>query len=253
MPRAPSAASPVRKKNLFDASSQEPYKLSRSKLELFLQCPRCFYLDRRLGIGQPDGPPFTLNVAVDQLMKREFDVHRARGEPHELMRQFGVDAVPFSHPQLDEWRTNFHGVQALHAPTNFLFFGAVDDLWQSPNGHIHVVDYKATSTVREISLDDPWKQAYKRQMEIYQWLLRKNRLDVSDLGYFVYVNGDGGKEHFGKKLEFTMQIIPYTGDDSWVEDALLEAHACLCRDAVPMANSQCQWCNYRKAARDVES
>ena len=29
----------------------------------------------------------------------------------------------------------------------------------------------------------------KRQMEIYQWLLRKNGFKVSDTGYFVYANG----------------------------------------------------------------
>jgi hypothetical protein len=242
----------VRSRNLFDPSSDEPYKLSRSKLELFLQCPRCFYLDRRGGIGQPPGPPFTLNVAVDALMKREFDYHRAQGEPHALMTEFGIDAVPFSHPDLDEWRNNFHGVQVLHPKTNFLFYGAVDDVWKNPNGELHVVDYKATSTAREISLDDPWKQAYKRQMEIYQWLLRGNGFDVSDTGYFVYVNGDSTRSHFGRKLEFSMQIIPYTGDASWVDEDLAEALACLRRDLPPVASSSCEWCAYRTAAAILE-
>lgn len=242
----------TRTRNLFDPSSTQLFKLSRSKLELFLQCPRCFYLDRRSGVGQPQGPPFTLNNAVDALLKREFDFHRARGEPHELMKEYGVDAVPFSHPQLDEWRTNFHGVQVLHAPTNFLFFGAVDDIWQSPGGQLHVVDYKATSTQKLISLDDQWKQAYKRQMEMYQWLLRGNALPVSDRGYFVFVNADGEREHFGATLAFHMQIIPYTGDDGWVEEALTEAHACLCRDVPPAAAAGCEWCAYRKAASDCE-
>lgn len=252
MSRSAIPATGTRTRNLFDPSSKEPFKLSRSKLEMFLKCPRCFYLDRRCGVGQPSGPAFTLNIAVDALMKREFDYHRAKGEPHALMRQFGVDAVPYQHPDLEQWRTNFHGVQALHEPTNFLFFGAVDDVWVNPDGKLHVVDYKATSTVREINLDDEWKQAYKRQMEIYQWLLRANGFPVSPTGYFVYVNGDGTKQHFGKKLEFTMQIIPYTGDDGWVSDALVEAHDCLSRDLPPVAASGCEWCAYRVSAANVE-
>ncbi|NOS67136.1 MAG: hypothetical protein HOO67_02115 [Candidatus Peribacteraceae bacterium] len=252
MPKSAASPTGVRTRNLYDPASKEPFKFSRTKLELFLQCPRCFYLDRRCGIGQPPGPPFTLNVAVDALMKREFDYHRARSEPHALMNEFGVDAVPYQHKDLDQWRTNFHGVQVLHQATNFLFFGAVDDVWESPGGKLHVVDYKATSTQKEISLDDPWKQAYKRQMEIYQWLLRGNGLPVSDLGYFVYVNGNSDNEHFGKKLEFSMQIISYTGDDSWVDEALQEAHTCLCRDAVPSGPENCEWCAYRKAASGVE-
>lgn len=250
-PKTP-AASGTRKRNLFDPSSVEPFKLSRSKLELFLQCPRCFYLDRRCGVGQPSGPAFTLNIAVDALMKREFDYYRARQEPHALMTTFGVDAVPYQHKELDQWRTNFHGIQVLHTPTNFLFFGAVDDIWQTPSGALHVVDYKATSTVHEINLDGPWKAAYKRQMEIYQWLLRGGGFEVSDVGYFVFVNGDASKEHFGKKLEFTMQIIPYTGEDGWVDEALSEAHGCLCRNDPPAENPACEWCAYRKAAAILE-
>ena len=242
----------VRSRNIFDPASQEPYKLSRSKIELFLQCPRCFYLDRRRGVGQPSGPPFTLNVAVDALMKREFDIHRARGEPHALMREFGVDAVPYRHPHLDRWRENFTGIQYLHAPTQFLFTGAVDDVWENPRGELHIVDYKATSSQKDVTLDDEWKGGYKRQMEMYQWLFRRNGFPVSDLGYFVYVNGDAGKEHFGGKLEFRMKILPYTGNDSWVEEALAEARACLCRDHPPTSASGCEWCAYRKAAASVE-
>lgn len=242
----------VRSRNIFDPASPDPFKLSRSKLELFLRCPRCFYLDRRCGVGQPSQPPYTLNNAVDQLLKREFDYHRARGEPHELMKEYGVAAVPFRHPSLDEWRENFRGVQALHEPSNFLFTGAVDDIWQDPDGNLLVVDYKATSTLKVISLDDEWKQAYKRQIEMYQWLLRKNGFSVSDVGYFVFVNGDATKEHFGGVLSFAPTIIPYSGDDSWVGDALTEARACLCRDSPPLAAPECEWCAYRKAASYVE-
>ena len=82
---------PKRVRNLFEPSSKVPYKLSRSKLELFLNCPRCFYLDRRLGTGQPQGPAFSLNVAVDKLLKKEFDTHRAKGESHPLMKTYGID------------------------------------------------------------------------------------------------------------------------------------------------------------------
>ena len=84
----------ARKRNLYDPNSTEPYRLSRSKLEDFLRCPRCFYLDRRLGVSQPPGYPFNLNSAVDELLKREFDGYRERQEPHPFMLEAGIDAVP---------------------------------------------------------------------------------------------------------------------------------------------------------------
>ncbi|MDO8743015.1 MAG: hypothetical protein Q7J30_00410, partial [Candidatus Azambacteria bacterium] len=77
---------PKRSRNIFDPAAKAPFKLSRSKIDNFLACPRCFYLDRRLGVGQPPGFPFNLNKAVDTLLKKEFDIHRAAGNPHPLMK-----------------------------------------------------------------------------------------------------------------------------------------------------------------------
>lgn len=143
----------IRTRNLYDPASNKPFKLSRSKIERFMECPRCFYLDRRLGIDRPDGPPFNLNIAVDALLKREFDAYRERGEPHPLMKAANVDAVPFAHTELEKWRTNFTGVQFHHEPTNLIISGAVDDLWVNPAGELMIVDYKATSTSEVITPD----------------------------------------------------------------------------------------------------
>ena len=116
------------------------WRLSRSKIGLFQECPRCFYLDNKLGLKRPPGYPFNLNTAVDALLKREFDAHRANGEQHPLQKQYGVDARPAAHEELNKWRENFTGVQYLHKPTNLLITGAIDDLWQSSKGEYIVVD-----------------------------------------------------------------------------------------------------------------
>ena len=71
-----------RTRNIYNPKDSEPFKLSRSKIELFTNCPKCFYLDRRLGIGRPPGFPFNLNTAVDTLLKKDFDVHRVNKTPH---------------------------------------------------------------------------------------------------------------------------------------------------------------------------
>ncbi|MCK4968107.1 MAG: PD-(D/E)XK nuclease family protein [Candidatus Aenigmarchaeota archaeon] len=73
-------------------------------------------------------------------------------------------------------------------------FGAIDDVWINEQDELIVVDYKSTSVDKEITLDDEWKIVYKRQMEIYQWILRRdkrNHQQVSNFGYFVYCNGKG--------------------------------------------------------------
>lgn len=238
----------TRTRNIYNPGSTEPFKLSRSKIEDFLRCPRCFYLDRRLGVGKPPSFPFNLNSAVDHLLKKEFDIHRARGEAHPLMAHYGVDAVPFQHPDLDTWRENFVGLQYHHEPTNFIITGAVDDLWQKPTGEIIVVDYKSTSKDAEVNIDAEWQQGYRNQMEIYQWLLRRLGFSVSSVGYFVYANGRRDVKAFDGKLEFTITLIPYEGRDSWVEGAILDAHKVLASDSVPESASDCEYCQYRQAA-----
>ena len=84
---------PNRTRNLYDKNSKELFRLSRSKIDLFLNCPRCFYLDRKLGVAQPPGYPFSLNSAVDKLLKKEFDIHRVNGTAHPLMKTYGLDAI----------------------------------------------------------------------------------------------------------------------------------------------------------------
>ncbi len=239
---------PQRTRNLFCPNETKPFKLSRSKIQDFLDCPCCFYLDRKCGTGRPGSLPFTLNTAVDSLLKTEFDGYRAEGKPHPLMVEYGIDAIPFPHVELNDWRMNLKGVQALHEPTNFIITGAVDDLWINLSKELIVVDYKATCTSKEISLDEEYRKSYKNQMEIYQWLLRRKGFVVSKTGYFVYCNGNDSKDSFNGKLEFSISVIPYTGDDSWVEKTLFQIHECLKTDTFPRPSTSCAFCNYREAA-----
>ena len=244
----------LRTRNIYDPQSKKPYQLSRSRLENFIRCPRCFYLDRRLGIDRPSMPGFTLNMAVDALLKKEFNVYRAKREPHPLMKENGVDAVPFQHKDLDIWRANFKGMQYHHQPTNFIITGAIDDLWVNPAGQLIVVDYKATSKEGEISLDDDkWKDGYKRQMEIYQWILRGMGFDVLNTGYFVYANGRKDLDGFHGTLSFHIQLIDYKGNCRWVEKAVRNARDCLSSDTMPECREECEFCVYRKLMREVES
>ncbi|MBU1178103.1 PD-(D/E)XK nuclease family protein [Patescibacteria group bacterium] len=244
---------PQRVRNLYDPESKKPYRLSRSKIDLFLNCPKCFYLDRRLGVGQPPGYPFSLNSAVDALLKKEFDIHRAKGTPHPMMKAYKIDAVPYEHEKMGEWRDSLRrGIKYLHEPTNLVITGGVDDVWVNPKEELMIVDYKATSKKGEVSLDADWQIGYKRQMEIYQWLFRKNDFKVSDTGYFVYCNGDADKEAFDGKLEFDVKLIPYKGDDSWVEQTVVEAHKCLTGDKIPKPGEDCDFCRYRAAADNVD-
>lgn len=231
------------------------FKVSRSKIELFMQCPRCFWLDVRLKIKRPSGPPFQINKAIDELLKKEFDTYRVKKEPHPLMLDNQIKAIPYHHEDMDKWRHNFTGVFTQHGPTNLHIFGAVDDVWVNDEGELIVVDYKATSKNSEITLDADWQISYKRQMEVYQWLLRQNGFKVNDTGYFVYANGRQDLDGFFDRVEFRTKVIAYTGDDSWVEPTLQKMKACMegpmPEVGVAAMGGECDFCTYAKARTEL--
>ncbi len=238
-----------KKRQLFNPSSSEPFRISRSKIDLFMECPRCFYLEQRLGVPRPRPFPFTLNSAVDRLLKKEFDIHRADGTKHPLVEKYGLDAVPFPHEKMEEWRDAFtRGIGFLHPATNLFVRGGIDDVWITPDKELLIVDYKATAKEGEVNLDAEWQDGYKRQVEVYQWLFRQNGFEVSNTAYFVYVNGKVDAKAFDAKLEFDLKLIPYEGSDKWIEKILHDIKATLLSEKSPQPDDDCGYCLYRNQA-----
>lgn len=238
-----------RRTNLYQTDSKFPFNVSRSKIALFLECPQCFWLDRKLGISRPDMPGWSLNTAVDILLKNEFDQLREKQEPHRLMRFHRIDAVPFLHPALPLWRDDNNqrmGASFLHKSTNLNVCGIIDDIWQNKKTQeLHIVDYKSTSTDYPISLHSKSKEGYKTQMEVYQWIFIKMGFAVSAIGYFLFANASRNRPGFHGKLEFESSIIPYEGNTAWLEPALVKIKDCLESDHIPASNRGCQHCAYR--------
>lgn len=241
------------KRKLYDPKSTEPFPFSRSRIENFVNCPRCFHLEERKGIKAPSGPQFLLNSGIDTLYKNEFDICRKEKKPHPLMIKNNINAIPFSHKDLNNWRNNFKGIQWHDKKHNFILSGAIDDLWINEKEEIHVVDYKSTAK-KDFSpnFTSGYQVAYKRQLEIYKWLFKKNNFLMSDIGYIVYANGITTKDEFNGLFEFEQYVFPIHLDDSWIENILDNMHKCLQSDNLPPSgdgwNSQgCEQCNYKKS------
>jgi CRISPR/Cas system-associated exonuclease Cas4 (RecB family) len=243
----------------YQTGQKDAYKISRSKIELYMQCPRCFWLEARYKIKRPSSPPFQINKAIDELFKKEFDEHRAAGTQHPIMKNGKINAVPFKHEKIDTWRHNFSGIVHLHEPTNLHLFGAVDDIWIDNKGMLIVVDYKATaksSPVTSLGAEGTWQDMYRRQMEFYQWLLRRNGFEVNDTGYFVYATAISDSKRFNNVLEFETNLIPYKGSDAWVEDTILEMKKVMDSDDMPKVGKaamggECEHCAYAKSRTEL--
>ena len=235
-----------RHRGKFNPDNPYPYELSRSRVETFLRCKACFWLHQIHKVPPPEIPSFTINSTTDILLKRDADTVRGKSALP-LWEQAGLEhIIPFDHEHLNNWTNSLHyGLNdsyfnTVHKETNIKFGGGLDDVYlNTETDQIHIIDYKSqaqgtrnpdTYEVKPSSLNDPWKIGYKRQMDMYVWVARQKGLNVSNTGYFVYV--DAQHKHIEGMLidrdpsiawmKFNASIIPYEADTSWVEPTLVE-------------------------------
>jgi hypothetical protein len=225
------------------------HRVSRSGLEDFIKCPRCAYLKYAMDCWPPKSPPYTLNLAVDQLLKLEFDSCRQEGRHHPWTRELGLR--PYNHPRLDEWRDEKRGLVRDCVESGVQLFGALDDLWCDDEGGIHVVDYKATKSRSAPAMNAPWHDSYRRQADMYQWMLRGLGVDVSPTAYFLFCVVDESRG-FAGSLNFTHQVVPYEGSDGWIPGKLKEFRAAMAAPTMPSTTlADCDACRSRAALREA--
>ena len=229
-------------------------KLSRSAIEQYLNCKRCFILMYKYKV-RLNTLPFTLNSAVDNLCKNEFDYYREKQEPHPLFIENGINAVPFKHEDMNKWRNNFQGISYYESNTDVHFYGAVDDVWVKPDGELILSDVKSTSK-NNFDWEETWNKyeypkAYRRQLEMYQWLFRKNGFKVSNTAYLVYFNGLKNEPMFNQTLKFELHLIKLDCDDSWVSKTISKAKNLMDQDSYPDGSFGCETCRYLKKRWDV--
>ena len=245
-----------RHRGTFNISNELPFELSRSKIEDYLACPACFYLEKVKGVSFPSGIPFLLNEATDVLFKRDFDRFRGKAVTHPFLENIGYGhLVPFAHPELGKWQDSLHfgaegRLNTIHEKTNLKIGGGLDDVFiNTKTQQLHIVDYKSTSQKaegRQISLAGPYKEGIKRQMDIYVWVLRRKGFDVSDVGFFLYCDGDRFTNYTFLSqnlahMQFKLTWLPYKVDLSWIERCLEEIKKCILQPVCPDHQNGCEY------------
>ena len=232
---------------LYDPKKTDLVKLSRSSIEQFVKCKRCFWLKMRHGVKPPFNIPFNINITIDELLKQEFDSFRAVKKSHPIHEH--KKFKPFQHKKIDEWRDTSCGVQFKYG--RFLIFGAVDDVWVDENGKLIVVDYKATSKdkpIKKLLAPGSYHDSYRRQMDVYMWLLERNGFKVRKTGYFVYVTILKSGV-FSNGLQHHIELIPYRCCSfAWLVKALADIKTCLDEEIPPMLSKDkttCEMCIYQ--------
>jgi hypothetical protein len=229
--------------------TSKPLKISRAGLQLFKECPRCFWLYKHKDIRRPQGYPYTLSIAVDQLLKEEFDQYRERGEMHPALAGYkGLEeAKLFSdQAQLREWRNNFEGLKYHDKDLDATLFGAVDDMLEFPDGSLAVVDYKSSGAKEIMVYDD-----YKMQMDVYTYLLEQMGYKTSRKGYFVFYQVEKN-DGFKGRLPFRGEVREVDADPNYVRDLFAQAVALARADKPPKSHTDCKYCIWAGHHKELE-
>ena len=248
----------TRASSIYTPGQLDSFKISRSKFSDFLTCERCFYLDRVKGLASPGMPGWSLNIAVDDLLKKEFDYYREKKEPHPIFLEYNLNFIPYQHPNMDKWRNSLSGGIVYHdKETNLIFTGGVDDIWYDlDTEQLVVLDYKAQSSNKQVNqytyLNSVYHQGYKMQLDFYAYILRKMDFDVSDISYFLVCNGNKNLDSFSGKLEFDTHLIEYKVQTEWITREINAMKKLLDTEQIPDRNPYCENCAYIEAANDFK-
>ena len=238
-------------KSIYKPNQTEDFKLSRGKFSDFLSCPRCFYMDRVLGLAEPGMPGWALNSATDELLKKEFDECREKQIPHRLFKDYGLEhVVPFKHEEMDAWRDSLRrGLMYRFEDSNIILSGGVDDIWQDTNTQeLIVVDYKSQASSEKVETESylagVYHQGYKIQIDFYNYLLQGMGFKTSAISYFLVVNADKTADGFYGNMKFSETLIPYKHDISWIRKKVIKMIELINLKTPPDGHASCENCAY---------
>ena len=232
------------KKKLYSNNSARPFKLSRTKIDLFFECRRCFFLDQKFGINRPHGTPLVLSNRIVDDFKKELNICRIEKNIHSKVKELNKNLIPISHNKLEEWKNSFKGASFLDDSTNLLIFGVVDDIWlnRSTNKN-HSVIIKSNSKKNQMSYENIWP-GYWRQLSLYSFLLSKNLLPMSSTGILVFINTPTSVDQMENKKNFNLNIFEKILDFDWIEPTIKEISKTLNKETSPESSKKCKYCNY---------
>jgi len=209
-------------------------EISRSKIDLFISCPLCFWLDYKFDLKRPEedyNKRGKIGQKYDPILKREFDSYRIAGKLPEIIPNAFTLFKDFN--KLKLWRNR--GVRIKHE-SGFIIYGKIDDLLLDSSGYLIPFDFKTT-----LSKNFQIHESYRRQLEIYGYLLKKSGENVSNTGALYVVNIDLENNSYNRSFH----IVPELQFDvyDYIIEKLIKV---INEDKPPEPSENCQFCDWYK-------
>jgi len=211
--------------------------LSPSSLSLMRECPRCFWSQFNRGIRRPNGVFPSLPSGMDVILKKHFDSFRDRGQLPPELRELKNVKLFDDKKLLKIWRNNRKGIQWKDEEGNVLK-GAVDNILQKGEKLI-VLDFKT----RGFPLHEDTHERYQDQMDVYNFLLRKNGWKTEDYAYLLFYHPKEVEED--GDVAFHTDLVKVEISVKNAEKIFKEAIEIL-KGEVPECGEDCEFCRWRE-------
>jgi hypothetical protein len=215
-------------------------KLSPSRLNIFIACPRCFWM----GLHGPEAPPdfpMGLLCVMDTLQKNYYDKHRHQGLPPMLKGK-----IPFNLVDQKTVEKLRHYVTWTDEKTGAVLRGKMDDCFIDSKGTLFVMDNKTRSGEFKEIYD-----TYKFQLDTYAFLLQKNNFKVGPTGYIVYFVPDK-ESNIEQGVKFNVEIKSIKLKPGRVIKVFRKAVKVAQQKKPPKHHKECEMCLWIREMRERE-
>ena len=220
------------------SSYQNTIQLSASALSLYMECPKCFWLQKINGIHRPS-QIFALQSNFDRILKSYFDKFREKNElPPELTGK--VEGKLFGDKELlEKWRNALRPTLKYRHPKypDFSLAGGIDDCLFDGKYYIPL-DFKTTGSSR---FEENSEKYYQHQLDIYNFLLEENGYKTKGMAYLVYYKPE---EVAGEGLMKFQIVVKKMETDHKRALRLFEDAIELLQNPMPKSHSDCQFCSW---------
>ena len=239
------------KKKLYIKNNLTPFSLNRSKIDLYFDCSRCFYLDQKYGIKRPHGTPLVINNFVVNHFKNILNNFRVNQKVFPESIKINKNLIPSNTELLEVWNHPFKGINYVDKKTNLKIKATIDDIWKcTTSENNYPVIIKSTSRRKNISSENIWP-GYWKQLSLYSYLLNKNNIKVGTTGILVYLNTSENTPNENKKIDFEQLIFERELDLTWVEPTLDKIYKNLNSSGIPDNGNNCKYCRYQINIQNV--
>lgn len=215
---------------------EDAIKLSPTGLNLYLECPRCFWLDQVKGVKRPRGIFPSLPGGMDGILKVYFNEYRGQDVLPQILegKLSGrlLDPLP---------KTLFTKDDELRA----VLLGKLDDALDFMDGTYAPLDHKT----RGYAPKDEILAPYQLQMDVYDLLLRDNKLPTRNVAYLLYYYPMPGTLH--EKFPFVLEIKEVKTNPDRALQVFHDAVNLLRSEEAPIASNTCEYCAWAKAIDGV--